>query len=87
MLRDKKIEIRLTNEELLYLEDVCNRYSMTKSEYIRKAIYGSNNNIKDIAQHIFVMQQVIDKIVIDKATEEDLDVLINEVGQLWLCLN
>ena len=40
MTRDKKVEIRLTSEELTFLEQYCASLSMGKSELIRKLILG-----------------------------------------------
>ena len=83
MTRNKKIEIRLTESEDTYINDICNKHSMTKSEYIRKAITGNGVNTKDMAQHIFTMQKIVNKIDQTGATEEELDILSKEMEKLW----
>ena len=92
MTRNKKVEIRLTSEELTILEQYCASLSMTKSELIRKLIldlsYSPSTNInrKAIAPHICIMQNIVNKIIAASVTEEDVLVLRKEMDTLWLYL-
>lgn len=89
MTRDKKVEIRLTSEELTLLEQYCASLSMGKSELIRKLILGlgcspnTNINTKAIAPHICKMQNIVNKVIYSQVTEEDILVLAKEMDALW----
>lgn len=87
MIRNKKVETRFSEEELLYIDNKRGN-SMNRSEYIRQCINGGNSiDVKGIAQSICNIQNVVNKINSVGATQEDWTMLTSEVNTLWLYLN
>ena len=88
MIRDREIKIRVTQDELDYISNVCNTHGMSKSECIRQAVRrGFNQNEKDIAQKICAMQSIINRMNGIGVTEEDINSLTKEMNELWQFLN
>jgi len=84
MNRNKKIEIRLSEEDFAYIESMCKQHSMNKSEFIRSAIRdGSTMKVKDMIPHIFTMQKMVNDMNVFGVTEENLKILTKEMNQLW----
>ena len=88
MTRSKKVEIRLTDEEAMLLENLCSTSSMTKSEYIRHLIKNRQPiNVKSIGLHVFTMQTLINTMNQFGVTQENMNALSREVSYLWQYLN
>jgi len=88
MTRDKKLEIRLTEEEWCYIENMCDTYGISKSEFIRRVIRGGGNlNTRYMAQKIYNMQCIVNKLNYVGVTDEEIDFLTKETNELWLYLN
>ena len=87
MIRNKKVETRFSEEELLLIDNMCGD-SMSRSEYIRQCVKGGNTiDVKGIAQKIYNIQNVVNKINSVGATQEDWTMLMGDVNSLWLYLN
>lgn len=88
MVKDKKLEIRVSQEELDYIDKVCAVYGISRSEFIRQAIRGDYNiNSKGIAQKIYAMQTIVNKMLHVDATESEINSLVKEMNELWQFLN
>lgn len=88
MTRGRKIEIRLTEEEWSYIENICTTYGISKSEFIRRAIRsGGNMNTKYMAEKLYNMQCIVNKLNYVGATDEEIDFLVKETNELWQYLN
>lgn len=90
MTRDKKIEVRLTEQELKHIENMSDSNSVTKSELIRQAVRNQNNGIAEkrmLQKHIFDMQTIVNQIYQIGATTELLNTLRLEMNALWQYLN
>lgn len=87
MIRNKKVEVRFSEKELLNIDNKCGD-SMNRSEYIRQCINGGNSiDVKGVAQSIYNIQNVVNKINSLGATQKDWTMLTSEVNSLWLYLN
>lgn len=88
MTRDKKIEIRLTQEEAECIENICMAQNISKSEFIRRAIRGGCDfNMKYIAQKIYTVQSILNKMASIGITDDEAGLLMKEVDELWQYLN
>ena len=89
MIRDKKIEVRLTKEELEYLKYICNNLGISISDYIRQLMRGNTCNVdkRKIAMHIFNMQTFLNNIYQTGLTTDIIKALETEMNVLWQCLN
>ena len=89
MTRNKKIDIRLSDEEYNYIKYISDNMRMSISEYIRQAIRSDSGkaNKKNMALHIFNMQSHINNLYQVGVTSETLNLLGLELDKLWLSLN
>ena len=87
MIRDKKIEVRLTREELEYLKYISNDTSV--SNYIKQLIKGDSccAEKRQIARHIYNMQTYLNEGYHIGITPEIISKLETEMNQLWQFLN
>ena len=89
MKRNKKVEVRLTEQELSDLKYGANSKGMSISYYIREAVKGNSSDVdkRKIAMHIFNMQTYLNGVYQTDMTEETLSLLTKEMNSLWQYLN
>ena len=85
MQRDKKLEIRLTQEMFEDVERRSKMLNMTKSEYARRSLSGGGCNIdtKGMTQRIYEMQSLLNMMGQIGPTMDDVEKLNEEVYELW----
>ena len=84
MIREMKVAVRLTKEDLDYIEDRCNTYGISRSEFIRRAVRGYGNlDIKYMAQKLYDLQSVVNKMNSVGVTDDEINVFIKDVNELW----
>ena len=84
MKRDKKIEIRLTEDEFNQLENMSKAHSMTKSEFIRHALLNRNTSTpKEVAHILCNMQTEVNRLSQLETQEDSLNNLNDGMAKLW----
>lgn len=87
MNKVKRIEIRATEEDVAYVDNERTKLSMSRSEFIRHAIRGKSNvNTKEMATKIVTMQGIINRMNTVGVTQEEVNILGKEMGELWQLL-
>ena len=90
MIRDKKVEVRLNQEEFDCLEYISDTTNISKSNILRQAIkeafQNSRINAKGILGHLFNMQTIVNQMHLG-VTQENLITLTKEMNELWQYLS
>ena len=87
MNKRQRIEIRVTEEDVAYVDKERSKNSMSRSEFIRQAIRGKSNvKTKEMATKIVTMQGIINRMDTVGVTQEEVNILGKEMGALWQLL-
>ena len=87
MNKVKRMEIRVTEEDVAYVDNERTKLSMSRSEFIRQAIRGKSNvNTKEMATKIVTMQGIINRMNTVGVTQEEVNILGKEMRDLWQLL-
>lgn len=86
MKRDKRIEIRVTQEELKYYKSCADRSNMPLSDWMRNKLDSNreyNETAPELAKIITTMQTDINKAINGIDLDKSLNNLLIGVGELW----
>lgn len=86
MKRDKRIEIRVTQEELKYYKSCADRSNMPLSDWIRNKLDSNreyNETAPELAKIITTMQTDINKAINGIDLDKSLNNLLIGVSELW----
>lgn len=87
MKKEQRMEIRVTEEDVAYVDNERAKYSMSRSEFVRQAIRGKSNvNTKEMATKIVTMQGIINRMNTIGITPDEVNVLGKEMSELWQLL-
>lgn len=84
MTKDKKLEVRMTEEEMAYIESVCAKNNISKSNFIRQLLNRNGNaDVRDILPHIISMQTIVNWMITNGATDELISYMELELNKIW----
>lgn len=86
MTKNKKLEIRLTEEELKTIEQGAASANLKKSDYVRNKLLEQSaysNNAKEMSKILCDMQTLTNKIYQLGPQEEYMTDLLKEMDSLW----
>jgi hypothetical protein len=86
MKRDKRIEIRVTQEELKYYKSCADKSNMPLSNWARNKLDANreySENAPELAKIITSIQTDINKAINKIDLDESLDNLLIGVSELW----
>ena len=84
MTRDKKLEVRLTEEELGYIETMCKKLNISKSTYVRQCLSGSGNvDVASILQCVISIQTILNWMKLNGPSEELVSYMETELNKTW----
>lgn len=86
MKRDKRIEIRVTQEELKYYKSCADRSNMPLSDWMRNKLDSNreyNETAPELAKIITTMQTDINKAINGIDLDKSLNNLLIGVSELW----
>lgn len=89
MKRNRRVDVRLTDEELSDIKYNADRKGMSISDYIRDTVKGTASDIdkRKVAMHIFNMQTFLNNIYHQGMCKDSYDAMEKEMNMLWQFLN
>lgn len=89
MTRNRKLEIRLSEEEYLSFEANAKQAGLKKSDFARTKLFNNNTYIfdkKGMVKSLVNMQTLVNRIVQIGIREDEAEQLLKEMNSLWLYL-
>lgn len=89
MTRNRKLEIRLSEEEYRSFEANAKQAGLKKSDFARTKLFNSNTYIfdkKGMVKSLVNMQTLVNRIVQIGIREDEAEQLLKEMDSLWLYL-
>lgn len=89
MTRNRKLEIRLSEEEYRLFETNASLAGLKKSDFARTKIFNNNTYIfdkKGMVKSLANMQTLVNRIVQLGIRDDEAEQLLKEMDSLWLYL-
>ena len=89
MKRSKKVEVRLTEQELSDIKNKADSKGVSVSYYIRDSVKGNAGDVdkRKIAMHLFNMQTFLNQTSLQEKSIESINFFEREMNELWQYLN